>query len=145
MDQKEKKPLQVVDKRHFTKEGEWRESPMREPAAEVTPPPSDAAGTAAAQEPPQPGQRNAPLGPSPFTEFVLNLASSALISLGQLPNPMTNKPEVDLQAAASIIDVLDMLEEKTRGNLDSNERHILQDMLTQLHLAFAQVGRKHKP
>lgn len=70
-----------------------------------------------------------------FTAFVLSLASTAAIHFGDLPDPMTGKPmEPDLDAASQMIEILGLLEQKTRGNLTAEERQFLEQMLYELRL-----------
>ena len=76
------------------------------------------------------------LGPIDFSTHVLSLASSAMISLGQMPAPEGEKLTIDLEAAKYLIDVLGMLEEKTKGNLDESETKLLQSLLYDLRVAY---------
>jgi hypothetical protein len=62
-----------------------------------------------------------------FTAFVVSLASSAAIHFGDLPDPVTGEPaEQNLEGATQMIDILALLEEKTRGNLTLEERQVLE-------------------
>jgi hypothetical protein len=76
--------------------------------------------------------------------LVSTLAGQAAVALGQLTNPITNKMEVNLELAKHVIDTLQVLEEKTKGNLSADEQNILQGVLSQLRLVFvaAQSGKK---
>ena len=76
-----------------------------------------------------------------FTAFVLSLASTAAIHFGDLPDPMTGKPaEANLEAAAQMIEILGLLEVKTRGNLTAEERQVLEQVLYELRLRFVQAS-----
>jgi hypothetical protein len=80
-----------------------------------------------------------------FTGFVLSLASTAAIHLGDLPDPVTaERSEVNLEGAAQMIEILALLDQKTRGNLTAEERQILEQVLYELRLRFveAQGGGK---
>lgn len=81
-----------------------------------------------------------------FNAFVLSLGSSAIINLGQAPDPTTGeKVEPNLPLAQQSIDLLALLQEKTRGNLTDNEQRFLQQMLTDLRMLFVnakQAARK---
>ena len=57
--------------------------------------------------------------------FIFSLSSSALVHLGEIPEPETNQTNVDLPIAKQIIDTLGMLQEKTKGNLDPDEERLL--------------------
>ena len=76
-----------------------------------------------------------------FTTFVVSLASSAAIHFGDLPDPNTGQPaEVNLEGAAQMIDILALLEEKTRGNLTLEEREVLEQVLYELRLRFVDAS-----
>ena len=60
-----------------------------------------------------------------FTDFVILQAQNAGLFLGQIPNPTTGKPAVNLPAARSVLDSLEMLESKTKGNLAAEEEKLL--------------------
>ncbi len=71
-----------------------------------------------------------------FIEFVLMHSQNAAFFLGQMPNPQTGKAEVNLEMAKIFIDQLEMIQEKTRGNLSSEESEVLNNALTNLRMAF---------
>lgn len=73
-----------------------------------------------------------------FSILVSSLASQAMISLGALKNPVTGKTEKNIQQARLTIDLLDLLQEKTRGNLDKQEEQLLNSVLYQLHLQYTE-------
>lgn len=73
-----------------------------------------------------------------FKFFATTLGMQAWIALGIIPNPMTKKAEENFNQAKFIIDTLDMLKEKTKGNLDKEESGLLEDMLYELRLAYVQ-------
>ncbi len=76
------------------------------------------------------------LGAVDFSTHVLSLASSALISLGRMPGPDGESHPVDVETARHLIDVVAMLEVKTRGNLDETEQKLLASLLYDLRTAF---------
>jgi hypothetical protein len=77
----------------------------------------------------------------PFTGFVLSLASSAAIHLGDLADPMTGQQaEVNLEGAQQMIGILALLEEKTKGNLTAEERQVLEQVLYELRMRFVEVS-----
>jgi len=73
-----------------------------------------------------------------FIEFVMMQAQQSAMFLGRIPNPQTGKPEVNLEIARMFIDQLEMIREKTRGNLTAEESEILTRVLGDLQLAFVQ-------
>src|SRR5438477_7267566 len=76
-----------------------------------------------------------------FIEFVMMQAQNAALFLGQIPNPQTGQPEVNLQLAKMFIDQLEMIQEKTRGNLSNEELGVLRNTLANLQLAYVEVAR----
>ncbi len=78
--------------------------------------------------------------PASFVNFVMSIASNAAASLGVMEHPVTHKREVDLQLAKHWIDVLGMLERKTRGNLDAQEVKILGSLLTDLRMQYVSMA-----
>lgn len=76
-----------------------------------------------------------------FIEFVMMQAQNASLFLGLMPNPHTNKPEVNLELARMFIDQLAMIQEKTRGNLSTEEGNVLRNALTNLQMAFYEVAQ----
>jgi hypothetical protein len=71
-----------------------------------------------------------------FTQLVLMFHSAALQQMGKVKSPFTDKIERDLAAAQNSIDVLDMLREKTRGNLSDDENRLLKQVLQELKLNY---------
>jgi len=71
-----------------------------------------------------------------FMNLVMMLASSAMQQMGKLVNPMTQKAEVNLEGAQITIDLLTMVQTKTKGNLDKDEEKMLTDLLTSLQLNY---------
>jgi hypothetical protein len=80
-----------------------------------------------------------------FSLFVLSLSATAEIHLGGLPAPGTDKPRPpNLREAAHLIEVLAMLEEKTAGNLDESEEKLLDAVLHDLRMRYAEVSGREK-
>jgi hypothetical protein len=77
-----------------------------------------------------------------FIEFVVMHAQNAALFLGQIPNPRTGEPEVNLDLARMFIDQLAMIQEKTRGNLTSEETKVLSNALSNLQMAYVEVARE---
>jgi hypothetical protein len=81
-----------------------------------------------------------------FTSFVISLATTAAIHFGDMVDPATGtKPEADLDGAAQMIDILSLLEEKTRGNLTAEERQLLEQLLYELRVRFVEVSKTGAP
>jgi hypothetical protein len=74
--------------------------------------------------------------PTSFLSLIMSLASNAASSLGMMPHPVTGETDVDLKTAKHWIDVLGMLEEKTRGNLDAQEAQVLEGLLADLRMQY---------
>ncbi len=76
-----------------------------------------------------------------FTAFVYSLATSAAIHFGDLPDPMSGTPgELNLAGAAQMIEILALLDQKTRGNLTAEERQMLDQALYELRLRFVEAS-----
>lgn len=80
-----------------------------------------------------------------FIELVMMQAQQAAMFLGHVPNPQTGQPEVNLDFARMFIDQIEMLQEKTRGNLSNEETQMLTSVLSDLRLAFLQVSKSPAP
>lgn len=80
-----------------------------------------------------------PLPPASFEMLVTTLASEAMIGLGQIPHPMTDQVHFDADQARYAIDMLEMLSEKTKGNLTPGEERGMRDLLHQLRMAFVAI------
>jgi hypothetical protein len=80
-----------------------------------------------------------------FLEFVVMHAQNASLFLGQIPNPKTGEPEVNLDLARMFIDQLEMIQEKTRGNLTNEEGMVLRNTLSNLQMAFVEASGTGEP
>jgi hypothetical protein len=76
-----------------------------------------------------------------FIEFVMMQAQNAALFLGQIPNPQTGQAEVNLEVARMFIDQLAMIQEKTRGNLTTEESTVLRNALSSLQMAFVEASQ----
>jgi hypothetical protein len=77
-----------------------------------------------------------------FSTFIVGLSTQALIHLGEISDPAGGKPEHDLIGAQQLIDILGMLQEKTRGNLDANEQKLLETILFDLRMKYVEIARQ---
>ena len=76
-----------------------------------------------------------------FTAFVLSLASTAAIHFGDLADPVSGeRSELNLEGAAQMIEILSLLEQKTRGNLTAEERQVLEQVLYELRMRFVEAA-----
>ena len=85
-----------------------------------------------------PAEREIPVS---FSSFVVSIASSAMLHLGEAPDPVTGKREVNLAVARQTIDVLGVLRDKTKGNLEEDEGKLLDTLLYELRTKFLEVGK----
>jgi hypothetical protein len=75
-----------------------------------------------------------------FVNFVLSLAHTTAVHLGDVPDPAGGHDGQDLPAAHQMIDILALLEEKTRGNLTAEERQLVEQLLYELRMRFVEVS-----
>ena len=138
-DREERRGFRVTDKRRFAETGEARpdappESEKAPPPAAETPPPRGAAPSLHPDEP----------EPVNFSTFVLGLSTQALLHLGEIPNPVTGQVERDLGASKQLIDILGILHEKTRNNLEPAEKSLLDSILYDLRMRYVELMRSGK-
>lgn len=126
--QEQEPGFQVRDRRRFDASGEAR---TEERQASEAPQPSGAADA----------RPDAEL-PVTFSTFLLGLSTQALLHLGEIPNPMSNQVETDLGAAKHVIDILGVLETKTRGNLDEGEQRLVTSVLYDLRMRYVEIMRR---
>jgi hypothetical protein len=79
-----------------------------------------------------------------FSTFILSLATSAQMCLGAIPHPETNATSLDLPAAKQMIDLLAMLQHKTKGNLSKDEDELLDRVLSTLRMHYVRVAAEEK-
>ena len=119
----------VKDKRLFDESGKERsQEEAQSSTAEENPKVQESSPTETKQESDYP--------PVTFTNFVLSLSTSALFHFGDFPDPEGGASEKNLPAAKQTIDILDMLNEKTKGNLDENETNLIQGALYELKMRY---------
>lgn len=102
------------------------------------------ASTAQATQPPVAGPsedaHSAPALPVTFSSFVISLGSSSLMLMGEQLDPQQTPIPVNLPQAKEIIDLLSVLEDKTKGNLTSDEQMVLRDMLYALRMKYVTLA-----
>ncbi len=85
------------------------------------------------------GDRDPQMPPASFEMLVTTLATEALMALGQVPHPATNQTEVQRNHAQYLIDTLDVLRQKTNGNLTPQEQQLIDSVLHQVRMLFVAV------
>jgi len=144
--------FKVTDRRLFNADGTLREDALiEEPAPAPPPEPQPAVSSGSAQPQGQFAAAIAPeLQPEPedaepertmFNEFLMGIASSAFIYLGLVEHPATGRRQVDMTAAKESIDMLVMLQEKTKGNLTRGEEKFFDDLLSDLKMQYVSMRR----
>jgi len=144
-DQKPEESFRVIDRRPFTNEGELRQEIVEEqerearqeakkqPAAPAPPPPAASDAKAPAPETP----KRSPA----FENLIRMLGSNAAMVLGGYADPRTGQPVIDPDAARELIDMLDALHEKTKGNLAPEEDSLLLDLNGKLKLTYLEINQ----
>jgi hypothetical protein len=125
----------VVDRRRRADD----DDETRRPAAPGPPPPVPPRFGAAPSPSAPTGRGGAP--EADLTSLLVMLYSDAMANLGQAPDPATGRPHVDLEQARFAIDLLAMLQEKTKGNRTPDESAVLEEMLTALRMGFVQLSQ----
>ena len=98
-----------------------------------------AARSAAGQSPPSEGGA----GEISFSAFLMSLSTEALVHLGEVADPSSGQEQRDLATAQQLIDILGMLREKTRGNLEHDERALLDAILFDLRMKYVEIARRN--
>ncbi|MEO8602419.1 MAG: DUF1844 domain-containing protein [bacterium] len=134
------KSFKVQDRRRFSATGEARDDPAAAAAPAAAAPPPPAPPSSPAAEAPDAAAFSAAGGPSAlsFTTFVMSLITQALALLGEIPDPIERAARVDLEAARQLIDILGILSDKTRGNLDAGEAALLDGALYDLRMKYVE-------
>ena len=146
-EEEEQSGFKVTDRRMFTTEGEVREQQQPD-QGEQAPPQKEEPPKASPEEKPeaskepsqkeeaeQTGEQDPSQGVN-FASFLLSLATTGMVHLGEIPEPSSGQKMEDLEAARQMIDILGILKEKTEGNLSAEESHLLENVLYELRLKF---------
>ena len=142
-DHKPEEAFRIIDRRPFTAEGELRKEVVEEEEREAkreaakipVAPPEEA--KAAAPPPPAETPKRVPA----FENLVRMLGSNAAMVLGAYADPRTGQPMIDPEAARELIDMLDALHEKTKGNLAPEEDTLLLDLLGKLKMTYLEINQ----
>ena len=140
-DHKQDDSFRVIDRRPFTSEGELRkdviEEQEREAKAEAAKAPPSTAEKAKVPAPAADAPKRLPA----FESLVRMLGQNAAMVLGAYTDPRTGQPMIDPDAARELIDMLDALHEKTKGNLAPEEDELLLDLLGKLKLTYVEINQ----
>jgi hypothetical protein len=125
--------FKVTDRRRFSESGSPRPEgePTEAPESAAAPSPTEAPAT---------GERPEDMEVT-FLSFVLGLGTQALLHLGDMENPITHRVEPNLEAAKQVIDLLGILREKTRNNLEPAEEALLDSTLYDLRMRYVELVR----
>ena len=142
-DHKQEDTFRVIDRRPFNSEGELRkdvveeqEREVKREAAKAPSPPAEKSKTPATPPP-----ADAPKRVPAFENLVRMLGQNAAMVLGAYADPQTGQPMIDPEAARELIDMLDALHEKTKGNLAPEEDNLLLDLLGKLKLTYVEINQ----
>jgi hypothetical protein len=127
--------FKVADRRFSHADGTSKEAQ----GATILNPEKTGQSTAAETKPPSGGTEYTPLT---FLDLVLSLSTTAMLQLGLMANPQSGKAEQDLAGAKQTIDILELLKEKTVGNLSEEESHLLESSLFDLKMMFLKVDHR---
>ncbi|UCD86170.1 MAG: DUF1844 domain-containing protein [Deltaproteobacteria bacterium] len=86
-------------------------------------------------------QKPPPLPEMNFSNFILSLSTSVLIHLGEIPDPLSNQKQKNLPFAKQTIDILEILKDKTKGNLEKEEERLLDNLLYDLRMKYVQEAK----
>jgi hypothetical protein len=130
--------FKVVDKRPFAADGKRRDDALEEKPVESRPqkPPE----ASAPEEFDAEDYRQA--GPAGFDTLVSYLSTTTMFQLGLLPGPGGERIPVDLVNARRTIDLLEILQQKTRGNLTPDEARLLEDILYELRISYVEIEKR---
>jgi hypothetical protein len=132
-EEKKEKSFVVKDRRKFTETGESRGDEISKPEETITEEPVKAGGDTAEQ---------ATMPEMNFASFIFSLSTSAMYHFGDFPDPVSKKAERNLTAARQTIDIIAMLREKTEGNLDSDEKNLIDTILFELRMRYVKEKDK---
>jgi hypothetical protein len=136
----EGKGFVIKDRRRFTEEGEAKEETGPEEQAEG-PESSNQEEAKEREKVEEEVSKEMPFPEVNFSTFVFSLNTSALLHLGEIPDPATGKEQEDLAMAKQTIDLIAMLQEKTQGNLSPDEENLVKHILYDLRMRYVQKSK----
>ena len=131
--------FRVTDRRRFTEDSEAQEGTHESEEAGAAAPEPEPAAAASPGEGPAGGP--SPDEPVSFSTFLLGLSTQALLHLGDIESPVSGKVERDLGAARHVIDILGVLQAKTKNNLEQAEERLLEAVLYDLRMRYVELVR----
>lgn len=142
--------FRVADHRKFTEDGQLRDSAKEAPPPEPAEPadPAGAPGASRGREMAGDSASSPIVGQDSretrmdFPTLVLSLTTTAMLQMGLVPDPVSQKVEKNLPAARQTIDILEILKDKTQGNLKPDEARLLDRCLHDLKMSFVQSSQK---
>ncbi len=134
-EEKKEKGFVIKDRRHFDESGTTREEPEAE-ADRQKPADGPADARDARTEKGPADAEEAGLPEMNFAGFVLSLSTTAMYHFGDFPDPVTKEARRNLVAAKQTIDILNILQTKTKGNLDEDEKQLLEGILYELRMRY---------
>ena len=144
---KHEEAFRVIDRRPFTAEGDIRKDVVEAEERKA----EREAQLEAARHPAPPSLLEAPTNAQPaadapkaspaFENLIRMIGSNAAMVLGAYANPRTGQPVIDPEAARELIDMLDVLQEKTKGHLAAEEENLLLDLLGKLKMTYLEVNQ----
>ena len=141
-DQKQDEGFKVIDRRPFTAEGEIRKEVVEEQEREARREEvKEKAVQAAADKSAAAAPADAPKRLPAFENLVRMIGSNAAMVLGAYADPRTGEPVIDPEAARELIDMLDALHTKTKGNLAPDEDSMILDLLGKLKMTYLEINK----
>ncbi len=133
--------FKVIDRRPFTAEGEIRKEVVEEQEREAKREEVKAEAKAAANAEAAKPAADTPKKLAAFENLVRMIGSNAAMVLGAYADPNTGQPMIDPDGARELIDMLDALHQKTKGNLAPEEDEMLLDLLGKLKLTYVEIQK----
>jgi len=140
MNKKKEEKIKATDRRKFDREGKLKEKYQKareeKPLEEAREKQGEAEKTAPEEKPPKEEKGRTTLPPVDFSSFILSLSTTVLIQLGKLADPAAKEKKINLEGAKQMIDLIHMLKEKTKGNLNQKESALLDNLLYELKMKY---------
>lgn len=144
-EEKESSQFKVDDRRSFTAEGDLKEAGRQGGGSQESSgvesqekkgyqdSPSESSFTSS--------EKRSEAPPVDFSSFLISLATTTLVHLGEIPDPATGETSENLEAGKQMIDIISVLKEKTKGNLDEDENRLLEELLYELRMKYLARAR----
>jgi hypothetical protein len=139
VEEKKENDFIVRDRRISSSEASGDSSESLAETVEQEPPHADHATMNPSEQ-----KKTEPFPELDFSAFILTLATTAQVGLGSMPNPQTRQTEQNLQVAKQMIDILGLLNDKTKGNLSQDEQALLDSTLFNLRMQYVKAKESKK-